>query len=196
MSRVSGRPAIAGGEELVRERGQDHVDDGCFERVADEPSAQRAGRVLADAVGFHARLLEQSPVDRELPLDRVVGLGELDVVFDRPAFGVLAVESLVQRDTEAAQHRAPLESARDDLACGCRGGCRSRGRSCGSGSRCVRGLRGRGRSAPTPGTAAGGSRSSGRRAPGRRGRACRAGRRRGAAAPRTPPADREFGSCS
>ena len=60
------------GEDFVRERGQDHVDDGCFECVADEPSAERAGRVLADAVGFHARLLEQSPVDGELPLGRVV----------------------------------------------------------------------------------------------------------------------------
>ena len=103
------------GEELARERGQDHVDDGRLERVADEPSAQRAGRVLADAVGFHARLLEQPPVDRELPLVGVVGLGELDVVLDRPAFGVLGVEGLVQRDTEAAQHRPPLEPAGDDL---------------------------------------------------------------------------------
>jgi hypothetical protein len=110
--RPAGQPR---GEELVCERGQDHVDDGRFERVANEPSAQRAGRVLADAVGLHARLLEQSPVDRELPLDRVAGLGELDVVFDRPAFGVLAVERLVERDPEAAQHRTPPEPARDDL---------------------------------------------------------------------------------
>jgi len=66
-------------------------------------------------VGFHARLLEQSPVDRELPFVGVVRLGELDVVFDRPAFGVLGVEGLVERDTEAAQHRPALESARDDL---------------------------------------------------------------------------------
>ena len=46
--------------------------DGGFERAADEPAAERAGRVLADAVGFHARLLEQPPVDRELPVVRVV----------------------------------------------------------------------------------------------------------------------------
>ena len=99
----------------MRERGQDHVDDGCFECVADEPPAQRAGGVLADAVGFHPRLLEQPPVDRELPLVRVVGLGEVDVVLDRPALGVLAVERLVERDAEAPQHRPPPESARDDL---------------------------------------------------------------------------------
>jgi hypothetical protein len=49
-------------------------------------------------VGFHARLLEQPPIDRELPLVGVVRLGELDVAFDRPAFGVLGVEGLVQRD--------------------------------------------------------------------------------------------------
>jgi len=55
------------------------------------------------------------PVDRELPLVRVVGLGEVGVVFDRPAFGVLAVEGLVERHTEAAQHLTPPESARDDL---------------------------------------------------------------------------------
>ena len=112
---MSGLPAIAAATSSCGERGQDHVDDRRFERVANEPSAQRSGRVLADAVGFHARLLEQSPVDRELPLIGVVGLGELDVVFDRPAFGVLAVEGLVQRDPEAAQHRPPLEPAGDDL---------------------------------------------------------------------------------
>jgi hypothetical protein len=65
--------------------------------------------VLARAVGFHARLFEQSPVDSELALVGVLGFAELDVVFDRPAFGVLAVEGLVQRDAEAAQHRAMLE---------------------------------------------------------------------------------------
>ena len=102
----------------MRERGQDHVDDGCFERLSNEPPAQRSCGVLADAVGFHARLLEQPPVDGELPLGRVVGLGELDVVFDRPAFGVLGVEGLVQRDTEAAQHRPPLEPAGGDLLAG------------------------------------------------------------------------------
>ncbi len=74
--------------------------------------------VLADAVGFHARLLEQPPVDGELPVIGVVRLGELDVVFDRPAFGVLGVEGLVQRDTEAAQHRPPLEPAAGDLLAG------------------------------------------------------------------------------
>ena len=184
------------GEELVGERGQDHVGDRRLERVADEPSAQRAGRVLADAVGFHARLLEQPPVDGELTLVGVVRLGELDVVFDRPAFGVLAVEGLVQRDTEAAQHRAPLEPAAGDLLAGAEQGVGVEVDRCGSGSRCARGLRGRGRSAPTPGTGAAGSRSSGRRAPGRRGRACRAARRRGAAAPRTPPADRGLAWCS
>ena len=65
------RERLAGhrrGEELLGERGQDHVGDRRFERVADEPSAQRAGGVLTDAVGFHARLLEQLPVDGELSL--------------------------------------------------------------------------------------------------------------------------------
>ena len=37
---------------------------------------------------------------------------------DRPAFGVLGVERLVQRDAEAAQHRAPLEPAGGDLLAG------------------------------------------------------------------------------
>ena len=42
----------------------------------------------------------------------------VDVVLDRPAFGVLAVEGLVQRDAEAAQHRPPLEPAGEDLLAG------------------------------------------------------------------------------
>ena len=58
-------------EELFGEGGQDHVGDRGCERVADEPPAQRGVRVLADAVGFHARLLEQPPVDGELPLARI-----------------------------------------------------------------------------------------------------------------------------
>ena len=56
------------GDELFGEGGEDHVGDGHLERVADEPSGQGAGRVLAHAVGFHARLLDQPPVDSELPL--------------------------------------------------------------------------------------------------------------------------------
>ena len=110
------RPAgHRGGEKVVRERREDHVGDGRLERLANEPSAQRSGRVLANAVGFHPRLLEQPPIDGELPFVGVLGLGELDVVVDRPAFGVLGVEGLVQRDTEAAQHRPPREPARDEL---------------------------------------------------------------------------------
>ena len=76
MSRVSGLPAVAAVEQLAGERGQDHVDHGGFERAADEPAADGAGRVLADAVGFHARLFEQPAVDRELPVGRVLGLGQ------------------------------------------------------------------------------------------------------------------------
>jgi hypothetical protein len=106
------------GGEVLRERGQDHVAQGRFERVADEPSPHRAVGVLADAVGFHARLLEQPPVDGELPLDRVLGLRQRDVSVDRPPFGVLAVERLVERDAEAAEHRAALEPAGDDLLAG------------------------------------------------------------------------------
>jgi hypothetical protein len=87
--------------------------------VADEPSAERAVGVLADAVGFHARLLEQPPVDGELALDRVLGLRQRDVSVDRPPFGVLAVESLVERHAEAAEHRAALEPAGDDLLAAC-----------------------------------------------------------------------------
>ena len=62
------------------------------------------GRVVADAVGLHPRLLEQPPVGRELRVAR----GELGVVFGDPALGVLGVEGLVQRDAEAAQHRTTL----------------------------------------------------------------------------------------
>ena len=63
---------------------------------------------------LHPRLFEQPPVDGELPIGRVVGLGQRDVVFDRPALGVLGVERLVQRDPEAAQDRPRLECARGD----------------------------------------------------------------------------------
>jgi len=66
-----------------------------LERAPDESAAQRAGREVADAVGFHPRLLEQPPVDRELPVGRLIGLGQCDVVFDRPALGVPGVERLV-----------------------------------------------------------------------------------------------------
>ena len=66
------RPGDRLGEELLGERGEDHVGHGRGEGVADEPSAECAVGVLADAVGFHARLLEQPPVDGELPLDRVL----------------------------------------------------------------------------------------------------------------------------
>ena len=63
---------------------------------------------------LHPRLLEQPPVDGELPVGRFVGFGESDVVFDRPALGVLGVERLVQRDPEAAQDRPRLERAGGD----------------------------------------------------------------------------------
>jgi hypothetical protein len=66
-------------------------------------------------VGLHPRLLEQPPVDGELPLDRIRGLGQGDVVLDRPALGVLGVHRLVQRDAEAAQDRPPRERACRDL---------------------------------------------------------------------------------
>ena len=103
-------------EHLSGEGGEDHVRDRRLQRAADEPAAQRVGRELAHAVRLHPRLLEQPPVDRELPVGGVVGLRERDVVLDRPALGVLGVERLVQRDPEAAQDRPPLE-----LACGDRG---------------------------------------------------------------------------
>jgi hypothetical protein len=100
-------------EHLSGEGGQDHVSDRRLQRAADEPPAQRLEREFAHAVRLHAGLFEQPPVDRQLPVCRVVGLGELDVVLDRPALGVLGVECLVQRDTEAAEDRALLE-----LQCG------------------------------------------------------------------------------
>ena len=106
------------GEELAGEHGEDHVGDRRSERVAHEPPAERGGRVLADAVGFHARLLEQPSVGRQLAIVGVLRFAERDVVLDRPAFGVLAVEGLVQRDPEAAQHRPPLEPAGEDLLAG------------------------------------------------------------------------------
>jgi hypothetical protein len=59
------------GHHLLGERGQDHVDDRGLQRTTDEPPAQRVGRELADAVGFHPRLFEQPTVDRELPTGRV-----------------------------------------------------------------------------------------------------------------------------
>jgi hypothetical protein len=65
-------------------------------------------------VGLHPRLLEQPPVDRELPLGRIRGFGQGDVVLDRPALGVLGVHRLVQRDAEAAQDRAALERSGGD----------------------------------------------------------------------------------
>ena len=184
---IPGERLTGGGQvdHLLDERGQDHVDDGGLQSAADEPAARALGWELAHAVGLHPRLLEQPPVAGELPVDRVVGLGELDVVLDRPALGVLAVEGLVQRDAEAAQDRALLELPRRRSPRAIRAASLSRGRRCGSGSRCARGPTGPARSAPTPGTAAAGSPSSGRRGPGRRGRAGRAARRRGAAAGRT-----------
>ena len=61
-----------GARDLLGERGQDHVGHGCLEGPADEPAAERVARELADAVGFHPRLFEQPPVDRKLPVRRVV----------------------------------------------------------------------------------------------------------------------------
>jgi hypothetical protein len=89
-------------EQLLGESGQDHVNYRGLQRAADEPAAQRVGRELAHAVRLHPRLLEQPPVDGELPVVRVLGFGQGDVVLDRPALGVLGVERLVKRDPEAA----------------------------------------------------------------------------------------------
>ena len=175
-------------EHLRGEGRQDHVSDGRPQRPADEPATQQVGRELPYAVGLHPRLLEQPAVDRELPLDRIRGLGEGDVVLDRPALGVPGVHRLVQRYAEAAQDRPLRVAGRRRSGRACRAASRSRGRRCGSGSRCARGQTARGRSAPTPGTGAEGSPSSGPRGPGRRGRASRVARRHGAAAARTPPA--------
>ena len=99
-------------EHLSGEGGEDHVGDRRLQRAADEPAAQRVGRELAHAVGLHPRLFEQPPVDRELPVGGIVGLGQRDVVLDRPALGVLGVQRLVQRDPEAAQDRPSLERGR------------------------------------------------------------------------------------
>ena len=103
------------GEQLLGECGQDHVDHRGLQRAADEPAAQRVGRELAHAVGLHPRLLEQPPVNGQLPFVRVRRFGQGDVVLDRPALGVLGVHRLVQRDAEAAQDRPPRECAGGDL---------------------------------------------------------------------------------
>ena len=104
-----GRVARAGarGEDA----GDERVGDGGAERAGDEAPAHAGGRVLADAVGLHPRLLEQPPVARELRVAR----GELGVVLGDPALGVLGVEGLVQRDPEAAQHGTALELAALEL---------------------------------------------------------------------------------
>ena len=112
---MSGRPAERRGEDLVGEGGQDHVDDGGLQGAADEPAAHRAGRVFAHAVGFHPGFLEQPAVLGELTVGGVPGGGELELVLERPALGVLGVEGLVQRDAEAAQHRARFERAGEQL---------------------------------------------------------------------------------
>ena len=112
------RQRLTGGRELEHlsgECGEDHVGDRRLQRAADEPAAQRVGRELAHAVGLHPRLLEQPPVDRQLPVVRVVGLRQRDVVLDCPPLGVLGVHRLVQRDAEAAQDRPPLERSGGDL---------------------------------------------------------------------------------
>ena len=109
------RAGERGVQDLLGEARQDHVDDGRLKRAAHEPSAHAVGREAAHAVGLHARLLEQLPVGGELPVGRVVGCGEREVVLDRPALGVLGVQRLVQRDAEAGQDRARLELAGGDL---------------------------------------------------------------------------------
>ena len=101
-------------DHLFRERGQDHVDDCSLQRSPDEPAAQRVGREVADPVRFHPRLLEQSPVHRELPVARVLRFRQGNVMLDRPALGVLGVERLVQRDPEGPQDRPLLERAGGD----------------------------------------------------------------------------------
>ena len=113
-SRLGAAPAAEAREHLFRERGQDHVDDCGLQRSPDEPAAQRVGWEVADPVRFHPRLLEQPPVDRELPVGRVLRFRQCDVVLDRPALGVLGVERLVQRDPERAQDRPLLERAGGD----------------------------------------------------------------------------------
>ncbi len=57
-----------GNDQLLGEGGQDHVDHRRLQRAADEPAAERAGWELARAVGLHPWLLEQPPVDGELPV--------------------------------------------------------------------------------------------------------------------------------
>ena len=104
-----------GGEHLRGEGGQDHVGHRRLKGAAHEPSAHRVGREVADAVGLHARLLEQPAVGGELAVGGVLGLAQGEVVLERPAFGVLGVQRLVQGDAEAAQDRAGLQVAGGDL---------------------------------------------------------------------------------
>jgi hypothetical protein len=104
-----------GAGDLFGEARQHHVDDGGLERAAHEAAADAGGGELAHAVGLHPWLLQKPPVDRELPLGRVAGVGEGEVVLDGPALGVLGVEGLVQRDAEAAEHRARLQLSGGDL---------------------------------------------------------------------------------
>jgi hypothetical protein len=107
-----------GAHYLLGERGQDHVGHGCLKGAADEPAAERVGRKLADTVGLHPRLFKQPPVDGELPVVRVVGLRQHDVVLDRPPLGVLGMERLVQCDPEAAKDRRLLEYPGGDRLAG------------------------------------------------------------------------------
>jgi hypothetical protein len=66
------RPLGARSEHLLGERREDHVDHGHLQRPADEAAAKRVGREVANAMGLHSRLLEQPPVDRELPVCRIL----------------------------------------------------------------------------------------------------------------------------
>ena len=186
-------PAHAGteprGEQLLGECGEDHVDHRRLQRPADEPAAQRVCGELAHAVGLHPRLLEQPPVDRELPIGRVrqTRTGRCRARSPSAWCAWRAASRAARRRSTAGSPAARARLRRSRRAS--RAAPRSRGRRCASGSRCARDPTVRVRSAPTPGTGAEGSPSSGRTDPGRRGRAARAVRRRGAAAARTPPAD-------
>ena len=102
--------------DLPGETRHDHVGDCGAQRGAHEAPARAVGREVAAAVRLHARLLEQRPVARQLPLHRVVGSLERLVVVGDPALGVLGVHDLVQAGAEAGEHAPALERAGQQLA--------------------------------------------------------------------------------
>ena len=156
-------------------------------RRTNRPRSESVGNV-AHAVGLHPRLLEQPPVDRELPVvrDRRTPRARCRARSPSAWCAWRATSRAARPRSSAGSPVARATRRRSPRAT--RAAPPSPGRRCANGSRYDRDRTARGRSAPTPGTGAAGSASSGRRGPGRRGRGGRAARQRGAAAARTPPA--------